>query len=659
MKRVFLILCLCFLNYYDFAQQVLPPGIYTSKIRKAIKRFEAGKRCFDARNDKEAERFMHEALEVDPQFAEAHILISVLCREQKRYAEELQALKSALALAPELYIENYFRLAELELSDAQYASAQLHYTKFLSYRGISAADRSESQFKLQCIAFALEAIKHPVPVEFKNCGAEWNSDLNEYFPSFTSNEFEFIFTRRLNCAACYNPYQEDIFISQRNRFGQWTEARKIQELSSTGNEGAPSISADGQYMFITVSQEMDGLYMGGKSKGYGSCDIFFTKRQNGVWSRPTNLGPAINTPAWESQPCFSSDGKTLYFLRGKPQRNGSVREVDIYESHLNAEGQFTEAQKLPSPINTDRDEQSVFIHPDNQTLYFSSKGHPGMGGFDIFLSRKQPDGSWSQPQNLGFPINTSKDENSMIIAPSGNEAYFASDREGGLGGLDIYRFNLPELLKPQKITYVSGRVFNAKTSEPLAADLALTALETQINAAQLQSDINGQFLVTLTAGHDYGIQVKKPGYLFYSAHFSLKDQPADFKNPFIIQVPLVPIDTGSRVALRNIFFDVNQAVLKPESKAELWVLIAFLKTNPNVEIEIGGHTDNVGDKAANITLSENRAKAVYQFLITEGNIASSRLKYKGYGEQKPLVLNDNDSHRAENRRTEFKITKSK
>lgn len=434
MKTFFLILFIAVTGLTGHAQQVLAPGQYTSKVKKAIKRFEEGKRCFDARQDKEAENFMYKAIEIDSQFAEPYILIAVLCREQKRYNEELQALKTALGIAPELYIENYFRLAELELSDAQYALAKVHYTKFLSYPNTPAADRAECRFKLQCVDFALKAIQQPQQVDFKNCGSIWNSSLNEYFPSFTSNESECIFTRRLSCTTCFSPFQEDIFTSQRNRYGQWTEARKIQELSSTGNEGAPSISSDGQYMFITVSQEVDGMYMGGKSKGFGSCDIFFTRKQNGVWSRPSNLGPAINSSAWESQPCFSSDGKTLYFLRGKPQRNGAVREVDIYVSQLDDKGQFIDAQKLPSPINTERDEQSVFIHPDNQTLYFSSKGHPGMGGFDIFLSRKNIDGTWSQPQNLGYPINTSKDENSMIIAPSGKEAFFASDREGGMGG---------------------------------------------------------------------------------------------------------------------------------------------------------------------------------------------------------------------------------
>ena len=631
---------------------------YTSKNKRAVKRFEAGKKCFDARNDRQAEEFMHEALEFDSAFAEPYILISVLCREQNRLNEERLALEKAFAIAPELYTENYFRLAELEMRNAQYANAKTHYLRFLSYPNQNKQDCSEAQFKLSCVDFALKALKNPLKIEFANCGPEWNSPLNEYFPSLSANESQLIFTRRLNCSTCYSPYQEDVFLSQRDAMGQWNDARKIQELSSSGNEGAPCISSDAHYMFITVSQEIDGLYMGGKSKGFGSCDIFFTRNQNGVWTKPINLGSSINTAAWESQPCFSSDGKTLYFLRGKPQRNGSVREVDIYTSSLDSSGQFSIAQKLPAIINTDRDEQSVFIHPDNQTLYFSSKGHPGMGGFDIFLSRKQPDGTWSIPQNLGYPINTSMDENSLIVSPSGREAYFASDREGGYGGLDLYRFPLDESIKPQNITYVTGRVFNAKTNEPLIADLVLTHLESQKTAAELQSDAKGNFLVTLTSDKSYAIQVKKKGYLFYSAHFSLKNQTADFTKPFVLEVPLVPIDTGSRVALRNVFFDVNQFKLKPESKSELNVLIEFLKSNPLVSIEISGHTDNVGDKAANIKLSEERARSVYQYLVSEGQISTARLSYKGYGELRPLVLNDSELHRAENRRTEFKIIKS-
>lgn len=652
MKKLLVTLVL-FFTLKISGQSFLPPGTYTSSDKKALKYFDEGKKFYDARQDKKAEEFLLKSIEADPKFMEPHVIISILCGEQKRYKDEVFHLREAIKKGPNIYVENYFNLALAEIYIEDYSSAKIHLEQFLKFQKISPAEREDAEFYLKSASFAVEAIKKPVKINFTNMGSSVNTNLGEYFPSLTADENVFLFTRR-HITQGIDPYQEDLYISKKLN-GAWTNGIAVKDVNSPGNEGAPCISADGNYMFITASQEMDGAYMGGRGKGYGSCDIFYTFKQNGVWSKPVNLGPAINSKYWESQPSFSSDGKTLYFVRGTPLRNGTVKNIDIYCSTIGLDGSFQTAVKLPDNINTTREEEYAFIHPDNQTLYFSSEGHPGMGGLDIFMCKKLPNGKWSDPVNLGYPINTSRNENSLMVAPSGRLAYFASDRDGGFGSLDIYQFEMPESLRPEKLTYVKGKVYNAKTKEPLEAKFELFDLETQQNVTELYSDKAGQFLVTLTANKNYIVNVNRDGFLFYSDNFSLKGKVADFDKPFVLDIPLQPIDTGSTVELKNVFFDVDKWELKPESKAELDKLVLFLTKNPNVKIELGGHTDNSGKKDWNKTLSTNRAKAVYDYLITNGKIAAARLSYKGYAETRPKVANDTPENKAKNRRTEFKV----
>jgi outer membrane protein OmpA-like peptidoglycan-associated protein/tetratricopeptide (TPR) repeat protein len=636
------------------SQDALLPGQYTTSNRKAIKYFQEGKRYYDNRQDKRAEELFLKAVKEDEKFMEPYMILAMLCQEQRRYKESVDYYKKAIEAAPKYTVEKYYRLAELEFGLGEYNDAKKHFNEYLSFQRINPEFKEESQFKLKCVDFAANARKNPKNVQFVNAGPAINSAESEYFPSITADENYFLYTRRLPEGGP-EQYQEDLFLARADKDGSWSASRPVTELSSHGNEGAPSISADGNYMFITISQEMDSRYMGGLAQGYGSCDIFFTQKVNGKWMKPVNLGPAINSSMWESQPSFSSDGKTLYFVRGIRQRTGQITGIDIYYSVIGADGKFTQASKLPGNINTPKDEESVFIHPDNQTLYFSSQGHVGMGGADIFMSKKNPDGTWGDPVNLGYPINSSKDENSLLVAPSGRLAYFASDREGGFGGLDLYQFEVPEDMRPEKITYVKGKVYNAKTNEPLEANFDLFDLDTQKEVTRSYSQKNGEFLATLNASKNYLVNVNKEGYLFYSDNFSLKGTEADFNKPFQLDIPLEPIDVGSVVELKNVFFDVNKWDLKPESKTELDKLTAFLVKNPGLKVELGGHTDNTGDKKLNVTLSSNRAKAVYDYLITNGKIPAARLAYKGYGDTVPKAPNDTPENKAKNRRTEFKV----
>lgn len=650
MKKIILIV-ICLLSYYGINAQSLPPGSYTSTNKKAIKYYEEGKKFYEVRKDKEAEEVLLKCLKEDDNFVEAHSALAFLFMEHGRAEEGIPHFEKAIAINPKFFPQNQYYLANAYMMAGKYDKAVTTYENFLKIERVNPQMKEAAANEIKNAKFGANAVKNPKPFKPVNMGAGVNTNFNEYFPSITADGKQFLFTREIREGEQIR--QEDFYMSNKGS-SAWEKAFPMTGVNTLGNEGAPSISADGNYMFFASCMEMSGDYGSPDRKGYGSCDIFYSQKVNGKWTKPVNVGPPINTANWETQPSFSSDGKTLYFIRGLISR-GDIKEQDIYVSTIGEDGRFTTPIKLSDKVNTTGQEESVFIHPDNQTLYFSSDGHPGLGGLDIFMSKKQADGSWGEAVNLGYPINSYKDDNSLLVDPSGKIAYFASNREGGFGNLDIYWFELPEDVRPEKLTYVKGKVYNAKTKEPLEAKFELFDLETQQNVTESYSDKAGQFLVTLTANKNYIVNVNRDGFLFYSDNFSLKGKVADFDKPFLLDIPLQPIDTGSTVELKNVFFDVDKWELKPESKAELDKLVLFLTKNPNVKIELGGHTDNSGKKDWNKTLSTNRAKSVYDYLITNGKIAAARLSYKGYAETRPKVPNDTPENKAKNRRTEFKV----
>lgn len=644
---------LCIVSFSVMAQKPLPPGEYTSKNKKAIKYYEEGQKYYQMRKDLEAEKELEKAIKEDPLFIEAHMAYAQMQAAKNNLATAEVHYKKAIDINPKFYARMFFDYALVQFMQAKYAEAQINLETFLKFERLNPNTKEEAEFYLKNAKFAAEGVKNPKPFKPINVGQGINSENDEYFPAINADGKQFMFTRALPIKEQPGFFNEDFFTSV-NISNTWQTAYPISNINSIGNEGAPSLSADGNVMFFASCSNEFGDYGAQDRKGYGSCDIFYSQKVNGKWTRPRNAGANINTSHWETQPSFSSDGKTLYFIRGIMSR-GNIKEQDVYMSVVGDDGKFGVPVKLNDNVNTPFKEESVFIHPDNQTLYFSSEGHVGFGGLDIYMSKRQADGNWGPAINLGYPINTVKDENSLLVGPEGTIAYFASNREGGFGGLDIYQFEMPKDVRPEKITYTKGKIYNAKTKEPLDANFELIDLENSQVLTQSFSDANGQFFVTLTANKNYMVNVNKPGYLFYSDNFSLKGKETDFNKPFLLEIPLQPIDTGSTVELKNIFFDVNKWDLKPESKAELEKLVSFLVKNPTLKIELGGHTDNSGDKKFNITLSANRAKAVYDYLINNGKISATRLSFKGYAETRPKVPNDTPENKAKNRRTEFKV----
>ena len=315
-------------------------------------------------------------------------------------------------------------------------------------------------------------------------------------------------------------------------------------------------------------------------------------------------------------------------------------------------GKWSEPENLGPEINTKGDESCPFIHADNQTLYFTSTGLQGYGEDDLFFTKKGPKSDWSVPQNLGYPVNTIHKEGTLFIAADAKTAYYSSDRSDSKGGLDIYSFELRENIRPSKTLWVKGKVFDKKTIKGLPSAVELIDLNTKQLLSKVQTDEQGNYLITLPVGKDYLFNVNRKGYLFYSDNFFLSQHSPD--SIYEKNIPLQPIEANASIILKNIFFDVNKFDLKPESESELDKMVQLLNENPTLKIQINGHTDSVGKAADNLKLSDNRAKAVVAYLVKK-NILSQRLSAKGFGATQPIAPNKTEEGKALNRRTEMKV----
>lgn len=617
-----------------------------TKSRKAKKAFEKAMESYREFRYGEALIHLNDAVTADSGFFEAWVLKGDIHDEMDSDTAAIEAYTHAMNADPERFPGIYYLTANLGYENGRYVQAMKHYVRYLEFDNIYGDYRAVARKRIESCRFAIEAMKNPVPFDPVNMGSGINSKWNDYFPSLTADNSVILFTRLFKDDRSATGRQEDFYVSYRSDTG-WSQAKSIgPPINTVHNEGAPSLSADGNYLFFTACESLDGYGEG--RNGYGRCDLFLSEKTGNRWSAPENVGAPVNSRHWESQPSFSADGKTLYFISN---RN---RDYDIWYSMRREDGTWSQPLMLDSTINTPGYEGSVFIHPDGQTLYFSSDGHTGMGGLDIFLSRKDTTGNWGKPENLGYPINTHKDENSIVIDATGDLALFASDREGGYGGLDIYKFELHEKAKPLPVTYMKGIVFDDQTGEKLEASFELIDLGTEETTVTARSDrITGEFLVCIPTGRNYALNVSKEGYLFYSEHFSLEGI-FSIQDPLLKNVPLKPIREGESIVLRNIFFETDRYNLKPESKVELNRVVRLMNNNPSIHVEIAGHTDDTGTHEYNEELSENRAKAVYEYLADAG-IDPARITYKGYGETRPIASNETEEGRASNRRTEFRI----
>ena len=652
---------------------------YSTKSKKAIKLFEQGKaapsQSIDQRthtpNYKEGIRLMEQALEKDPNFWEAHMFAGEMCELIRDYPNAIDHYNKALAINPQPSStgSTYFYLANLQQAVGDYDSAIKNIDLFQTFRNANPdLVQNSHEIRANCV-FAKESMENPLNFNPINIGPGINTADPEYFPTITVDGKTILFTRRIADGRVETPIkeQEDFYVSQLSEGNIWQTAIAMpSNVNTVNNEGAPTIAADGRSLVFVACPDVTGTNYGDNRDGRGSCDLFYTKKLGNRWTNPVNLPGAVNTFAWESQPSLSADGKTMYFVR-RVSRRGEQKNSDIFVTRLDKNGNWGTAERLPDYINTPGLEESVLIHPDGKTLYFASRGHIGMGGLDLFMCRLDNNGNWSKPENLGYPINTKYDENSLMVSPDGEIAFFASDREGGYGDLDIYYFAMPKELRPTKTLYFEGLVFDINTRKPIPGKFQLVDIKTGEEVIISEADnLTGEFMVTLPTNREYALNVTFPGYAFFSQNFDMKN-PENLE-AIHMDVPMVPIggDNSQPIVLANVFFDLAKSTLRQESYLELNKLVEFLKENESVKIEIGGHTDSRGDNSKNIELSKNRAKSVQDYLVSKG-IESARLTSKGYASTKPVFTDaaieamNTDAQKEKghqsNRRTEYKIVK--
>lgn len=587
--------------------------------------------------------------------------------------QTLKYFETAYKLDPMAEPDMAFWLAWSYHLNSRWDDAIKYYQLYLAQGKKNAGETDDINKKIAECNSGKKYSATPERVFVDNLGSAINSSFPEYGPSISADEETIIFTaRRDNSTGGKrdendNGFYEDVYSSIKLN-GKWQPSKQLSKTVNTDNhDAAAGLSSDGSKLYVYRHSGKDG------------GDLYESVLFGVDWEAPIHMNKYINTKYHESSVSLSFDGRRMYFVSDKESGLG---DRDIYYSDMDVKGEWGASKNIGPVINTKYAEEAVFMHPDGVTLYFSSKGHNSMGGYDIFKSTLL-NGVWSAPENLGYPINGPDDDVFFVVSGSGSRAYFASSKTGGFGEKDLYKITFlgPEkapLLNTQdqliamaanpvsnlkvenavdvasaKLTILKGVVTDAKTHQPLESSIDLIDNDKNVVLATFKSNSStGKYLVTLPSGKNYGIAVKRDGYLFHSENFNIPDNAA-FQE-FTKDVALKKIEIGSTIVLRNIFFDFDKATIRPESANELERLIKLLNDNPTLKIELGSHTDSKGSDDYNWKLSESRSKSVVDYLIGKG-ISTARLVAKGYGETKPIDTNDTDEGRQNNRRTEFKI----
>ena len=628
---------------------------------KAKNMYERGMKYNQARENAKAIRDFEKALSIEPRFIDAQIQWAALKYDDGNFKEAEIGFEKVLEIDPMYKKKVFYTLGVTEWKMDKFDEAAQHFKDYIDTNPKNEILKVKARRLMGNCLFADKAYKNPVPFKPVSLGENVNTNLPEYLPSLTADGNMLIYTTRIN-------NQEDFFISEKID-GQWGKGKALAKLNTPDSEGAQSVSADGKFIVFTACR---------RRNGYGGCDLFYSEFKNGKWNAAKNMGSTLNTKASERQPSISANGNVLYF---SSDRGGGQGDYDIYSSVRDENGAWSKPVNLGKEINTPYEDATPFIHADGSSLYFMSEGHENLGGSDLFLSRRDATGNWTKPENLGYPINTKAREGALIVSLDGKTAYFASDNanfnnqksesidRSGLKETDIYSFELHPGIKPLPVTYVKAKIFDEKTKEPLVAGIEFKDLATGNLFAKAKTDKDGEFLICLPLGKNYALNVSKKQYLFYSDNFGLVERK-DTYTPYELEIPLqqipeivsneipassaIPYPEAKPIILKNVFFETGSASLRNESLIELSELKDLLVSYPNLKIQINGHTDNVGSDADNLKLSEDRAKAVLEYLTTN-TIEQSRLSYKGFGESLPIDTNDSEEGRKKNRRTEFVI----
>ena len=613
--------------------------------------YDKGKELYDEKEYEEAIAELEKALEKDETHAKSLQYLGYCYFELDKHAKAVEVNTKLESLVDENFWAWYLYLRGLSnIELGNYTAAVEDFDKFQN-RYSTAADRisfhHKAAYKKHYATMAKEVRNLPPKMSPPvNLGKRINTISDDMMPQIDPLGTKLYFTSsrkggmdELDEEEEYD-WGEDLYFIEKSG-NKWGSPILLPEpINSFDNDGTSTFSADGQQMVYAKCND-DG--------GIGSCDLWASELSGTEWSKPFNLGNVINTEKWESQPSLSADGQTLAFISLRDDSyDGSM---DVYISRKNQFGQWGPAQNAGPTVNTPFGEKSPYLAPDGKTMYFSSQGHPGFGGYDIFMTVWEG-GKWSEPINLGAPLNSKGEDTYFSISASGEGAYFASDRSGE-GKLDIFSIEVPEALKPKPSVIIKGIVTDNKSGAKIDAWVLVEDINTgELIATAKSNSVSGEYLVVLPSGRNYSVSANKEGYFFYSNKFEVPEKAIyeEIKR----DITLKPIEKGARVVLNNIFFETGKATLTQESYIELGKAVALLNANKKMVVEVGGHTDNVGSDEANMKLSHERAKAVRTYLVKAG-IAAVKMQSKGYGETQPVADNETEVGRKANRRTEFVI----
>jgi outer membrane protein OmpA-like peptidoglycan-associated protein len=702
--------------------------LFAQPNAEALKHARAG---FDFESKKQYQYALFEydtAMKLDRTYPYPVERIGGLYQLLKNYPLAVAFYERAIRMDSSFDVYNYYNLGLsfriVEKHDSAVAALKefLHRMQPVNQQDSAAMKDADwwIKFNLGCI---VEKAK-PKNTEEPLLIPELRSGYDDFAPSLTADGQTLYFTSRRQGTNTKevietNDFGEDLFVSHRDSIGKWTKPTTLgPPLNSLEDEGAASVSADGQTLYMSLCRRPDGA---------GDCDLYQSQLAGDQWTAPQNLARPLNSPEWDAQPSVTADGNSMYF---SSRRAGSIEgSEDLFVSYRTTSGTWTPPQNLNEPVNTRFNERSPFISADGKTLYFSSNGHPGFGNHDLFMTRKLDDGTWSEPVNLGRPINSYGDDAFLTIPARGDKIIYSSQRANARGPLNLYEAQLPAEFRPGPVMLIAGTAYDKVTHKPVAATIEVNDLKTDQRVAVYHANmLTGKFYVTLGTGKMFGVTATADGYVHYSDNYTVPDTipyrelvynvPLQPLPSIVTKTPTPPnpnektiasldtsnkkgkvsIDTSGKkgkpwrgpinkdsllalkngkqkpgetkqpqqpaidttlsatIELHNIFFDFNKATLRPESHTELRYLTELLKKYPRAKIEIEGHTDSVGTAGYNKRLSQDRADAVKDYLSAQG-ISAKRLSAVGFGSSQPKATNATEEGRQINRRTEFRFIK--
>jgi len=660
MKRLFILFICLFVSIHIYCQENNCLSITKSKhqeqLQIAIYKINHG---INSKFIESQKLYFSEAIEIlrslndkeEYPIVNYYLALTYIYKPDNNFTLAEQYLKKVIDACPDDIPEAYFHLGKLAYTTNQKCDAINYFKKFLTYQGDFDTLFTEAKMLMKWSEEICELINNPVPFNPKIVKGI-SSQLDDYLVSLSPDNEIAYYTRKtkdfqISGYKSEPAFQEKFYFSYRIADNVFDNGKEMPyPFNRNENEGGATITGNNKELIYTVCKMVTS------PRQYYNCDLYSSKNIKGYWTDIVPLERVNRPDTWESMPSVTADGKELYFVSNRP---GGVGGYDIYKSFKDENGEWSEPINLGEPINTPGDEKSPFIHTDTRTLYFSSNGRPGMGGYDIYYVKLNDDNEKLEVKNIGYPINTENDEMGFIVSIDGKYGYFSSNniKNESIGGMDFYYFSLYNEAKPEEVILVKGNLKSDDTTKPIKATVQIKSMESK-RITFIPVDEDGDYVASLLKNEDYLLTIKGEDIVYQSTYVAAKDS---ITAPVIkLEMEVQPIEVGKHYRLHNIYFAFNSADILANSQKVLDEFIVFLNDHPTLQIGIEGHTDNVGSDEFNLILSENRAKAVYNYLVNNG-IDANRLQYKGFGESSPIATNDTEEGRAMNRRTEFVILK--